>query len=302
MRPFLPASLALLALRATVAGAEVPTVVTDIPPVHSLVAQVMGDLGAPVLLIDRGADAHDYQMRPSQAGALSGAGLLVWVGPDMTPWLAEAAAARGKTASLVLLDLPQTRLRRFAGDGGATDAEGHGHDGADPHAWLDPANARAWLAGIADALATLDPQNAATYAANAAAASGAVATLDRDLQARLAQARATPIVTEHDAYGYFADHYGLTVLGSLAAGDAAAPGAARLAAIGDAMAGSAGGVCIFPEAGHATGIAEQLAADRGQRLGAALDPEGAAMPPGPELYPALLSAMADSIAACAAGD
>ena len=67
--PSLPA-LALALLLAPAAHAEVPVVATDIPPVQSLVALVMGELGAPVLLMDRGADAHDYQMRPSQARAL----------------------------------------------------------------------------------------------------------------------------------------------------------------------------------------------------------------------------------------
>ena len=58
---------------ATPALAEVPQVVTDIPPVHSLVAQVMGDLGQPELLLAKGADEHDFQLRPSQAGAVAGA-------------------------------------------------------------------------------------------------------------------------------------------------------------------------------------------------------------------------------------
>ena len=64
-----------LLLLATPALAEVPSVVTDIPPVHALVAQVMGDLGQPVLLLAKGADEHDFQLRPSQAGAVADAGL-----------------------------------------------------------------------------------------------------------------------------------------------------------------------------------------------------------------------------------
>jgi len=290
--PSLPA-LALALLLAPAAHAEVPVVATDIPPVQSLVALVMGELGAPVLLMDRGADAHDYQMRPSQARALDGADLLVWIGQDMTPWLQQAAAVRAEGTSLALLDVADTRLRRFAPD------NGDDHGTTDPHAWLDPTNAQAWLAAISDALSALDPGNSATYAANAAAAGEAVAALDRDLQARLVPAQSTPIVTEHDAYGYFSDRYGLTVVGSLAAGDAAAPGAARLTAIREAATGAAGSSCIFPEAGHDPRLSEQMASDLGLRLGAPLDPEGAAQEPGPGLYAALLTAMADSIVACA---
>ena len=61
------------------AMAAVPQVVTDIPAVGSLVAQVMGDLGAPEVLLDQGANAHNYQLRPSQARALQSADLVFWI-------------------------------------------------------------------------------------------------------------------------------------------------------------------------------------------------------------------------------
>ncbi|MDD8023196.1 MAG: zinc ABC transporter substrate-binding protein, partial [Paracoccaceae bacterium] len=65
MRP-ITLSLPILLLSAP-AMAAVPQVVTDIPAVQSLVAQVMGDLGTPAVLLDKGANAHSYQLRPSQA-------------------------------------------------------------------------------------------------------------------------------------------------------------------------------------------------------------------------------------------
>ena len=77
-------SLAMASLVALPALAEVPAVVTDIAPVHALVAMVMGDLGTPVLLLDKGADPHDFQLRPSQAQAVATAGLVVWIGPQMS--------------------------------------------------------------------------------------------------------------------------------------------------------------------------------------------------------------------------
>ena len=72
-------------LAASPALAEVPRVVTDIPPVHALVAQVMGDLGTPELLLAKGADEHDFQLKPSRAGAVAGADLVVWLGPELSP-------------------------------------------------------------------------------------------------------------------------------------------------------------------------------------------------------------------------
>ncbi|HOZ33146.1 MAG TPA: zinc ABC transporter substrate-binding protein, partial [Tabrizicola sp.] len=105
-------------LASTPALAEVPSVVTDIPPVHALVAQVMGDLGQPELLLGKGADEHDFQLRPSQAGAVAEAGLVVWIGPELTPWLETALETRpARAASLALLDAEGTDRCGYAGGG-----------------------------------------------------------------------------------------------------------------------------------------------------------------------------------------
>ena len=79
--------LSLLCALPAVAQAEVPRVVTDIAPIHSLTAQVMGDLGTPDLLLPPGADPHDFALRPSDAEALTQADLVIWVGEGLTPWL-----------------------------------------------------------------------------------------------------------------------------------------------------------------------------------------------------------------------
>ncbi len=304
-------SLVAATLIAATAAAEGPAVVTDIPPVQSLVAQVMGDLGAPVLLLDRGADGHDFQLRPSQMAALGDADLVVWIGPGMSPWLVRALDGSGSAAvRLELLEVDGTllRARSDVADSGADgdeaadgdshgDDEDHAHDdgGTDPHAWLDPKNATLWLAVIAAELGRIDPDNAAAYAANAAAAAAAVAAMDARLAADLAAARNRPLVLSHDAYAYFTGHYGLTVLRSISAGDARAPGAARLRQIRD-RAGEA--ACIYPEAGHDPGPALRLAEDTGLPVGPALDPEGAVLDPGPGLYAALMTGLAQGILAC----
>ncbi|MCA3436128.1 MAG: zinc ABC transporter substrate-binding protein [Rhodobacter sp.] len=305
------------------AAAEVPRVITDIPPVQALVAQAMGDLGQPVLLLDKGADAHSFQLRPSQAAALAEANLVIWIGPEMTPWLDRALGGlAADVAQVRLLKAEGTDLRSY-GDGAApaddshADGEGHdhaaaapaedghghdhdhehghAHEGVDPHAWLDPGNARVWLGVIAAELARLDPANAATYQANAARADAEIAALDARLDAALAPVRDTPFAVFHDAYGYFADHYGLTIAGTVAVGDAAPPGAAHLAAL---QARLEKAQCIFPETQHDPKLVQTIAADTGLRVGGALDPEGAGVEPGPQGYGAILSGLADTLIAC----
>ena len=78
----IPMILSCSALRA-----DVPNVVADIAPVHSLISMVMKGVGEPRLLIPQNMSPHDYAMRPSEAKALQEANLVVYVGHDMTPWM-----------------------------------------------------------------------------------------------------------------------------------------------------------------------------------------------------------------------
>lgn len=312
-------------LIAPAALAEVPPVVTDIPPVQSLVAQVMGDLGTPELLLDRGADAHSFQLRPSQARSLATAGLVIWVGPEMTPWLDRTLESVGAGQQLRLSTVAGLHVQDY-GDAAAHDHEheheaeehadhdheepgeagndheadgheGHSHSGLDPHLWLDPANAALWLPAIADELGKLDPENAATYAANAEAAAAGVARLDAETAARLEAVKGRPFMVFHDAYGYFAAHYGLDVAGTVALGDASAPGAARLRALREDLAAE-GAVCIFPEVQHDPKLVAQLAEGTPVKIGAPLDPEGSQLEPGAGLYAELLTGLATTLTDC----
>ncbi|MFZ0099647.1 MAG: zinc ABC transporter substrate-binding protein [Gemmobacter sp.] len=310
-------SVAIASLAATAATAEVPRVVTDFAPAQGLVAMVMGDLGSPEMLLEQGANAHDFQLRPSQAAALADADLVVWMGPEMSPWLERSLDGLDGGADLRLLTVEGTHLQPF-GDNAAhdhadhdehadhddhgpeavDDPEGHDHDhdGMDPHAWLDPSNGVHWLDAIAAELGRLDPGNAATYAANAAAGKTRITEADAALAQRLAPLHDRPFVVFHDAYGYFTAHYGLTVAGSVAAGDAASPGAAHLKEL-QAAAGSTA-LCLFPEAGHDPKLLAQMAEATGVKLGGALDPEGVMVAPDAGAYLAVLNGVADTLVAC----
>ncbi|RUS60773.1 zinc ABC transporter substrate-binding protein [Pseudorhodobacter sp. E13] len=316
--------------------AEVPKVVTDIAPVHALVAMVMGDLAAPEVLLPRGADPHDFQLRPSQAQSLSEAALVIWVGPELSPWLTRGLDGLGAQArSVPLLAAAGTETRKWGDATEAHDHSAHGHDdhkeeaaqddhghddhahddhghddhghddhahdkdGIDPHAWLDPVNARTWLEVIAAELSALDPENAPVYAANAAAGRAEIDLIEAQVATTLAPVKDTPFAVFHDAYGYFVGHFGLQVLGSLREGDAAAPGAAHIKEL-EARLKAEGAVCLFPEANHGSASAAQLAEATGLRLGGMLDPEGTTLEPGPELYGALIQGLATTLAACLA--
>ncbi len=280
-RPF----LALLAIwsGAGVALAQVPRVVADIAPVQSLVAQVMEGVGEPDLILRPGLPPHASALRPSQARAISRADLVVWVGPDLTPWLAASLDTLAPDAArLELLALPGTARRRFA-------------DGMiDPHAWLDPGNGRLWLDRIAGALAEIDSDNAARYRANAAAGAARIEAAAARAEALLSGLRDVPFITSHAAYGYFEARFGLRDAGAVAAGDATAPGAARLTRLRETVREQGVG-CAFAEPGADQGLLR--AVGPGLRI-VTLDPLGAGLVPGPDLYPALLEQIAAAMADC----
>ncbi len=298
-------TLALASLLPLPVLAEVPHVVTDIPPVHALVAQVMGDLGQPVLLLSKGADEHDFALRPSQMGDIADAGLVVWIGPELTPWLDRALQGSNAT-QLALLDAAGTQTRPYAPgeddehEEGEAESHDHDHGPINPHAWLDPANAEVWVGLIAADLSRLDPENAATYAANAETARKRLTALDAEVATVLAPVKDKPFVTYHAAYGYFTAHYGLNPASSLALGDAAAPGAARVAALQKQIADSHI-ACLFPEVQHDPALLNVLTEGTGAKIGGGLDPVGSSYDAGPGTYATILKGIATTLADCLTG-
>ncbi|PWE31323.1 zinc transporter [Maritimibacter sp. 55A14] len=316
------------------AGAEPPRVVADIAPVHSLVAQVMAGVGEAELLLPPGASPHGYALRPSQARALSEADLVFWVGPGLTPWLEDALKTlAGDGATVALQEAEGVRLLDYRE--GATfaahdhgDDEGHGehtghdnhdaddahedhddraaqddhdahdHGDHDPHIWLDPVNAAAIVDAAAAHLVAADPGNAETYRANARAARARLDALNSEIAAQLAPLRGRPFVVFHDAYHYLEARYDIEAAGALSVGDAADPGAARVARIRDAIR-DLGARGVFAEPQFDPRLADSLAEAGGARLGV-LDPLGAEIAPGPDHYATLMRGIAGAMTACLA--
>ncbi|MEO1688409.1 MAG: zinc ABC transporter substrate-binding protein, partial [Pseudomonadota bacterium] len=183
-------------------------------------------------------------------------------------------------------------------DGGHDGHDGHDHGGRDPHVWLDPRNGQAMLSAIAEALAEIDPARAEIYRANAAAGAKEIAAAEARIAARLAPLSGQSFLVLHDAYQYFETRFGLSAAAAVALGDASDPGPRRLAAVRD-LAETRGAVCIFTEPQLRASLAERVADAADLRVGQ-LDPHGAALEPGPDLYVALLEGLATSFESCLA--
>jgi zinc transport system substrate-binding protein len=204
----------------------------------------------------------------------------------------DRALAANPAPALALLDDPATQTQTYA--------PGHAEEagsGIDPHAWLNPQNAIAWLDLIAARLAALDPEHATTYAANSANAKARVAAMDTEIAAALAPLTDKSFVTFHAAYGYFTARYQLQAAASLALGDASAPGAARMSELA-AQLRAGHYSCAFPEMQHDPALLTQIMAGSDTKLGAALDPVGSSLDFGPDAYDALMRGLAKNLSDC----
>lgn len=273
-----------------------PSVLTDLAPIHGLVSAVMGDVGTPTLLLPPRADPHSYALRPSDARALSNAELIIWVGHDLTPWLADPIAALAKDAiSLELLETAGWDRRELHDDHGDDndDHDDHGHGDYDPHAWIDPAVAAVWVGYIADQLAVVDPANAAKYQANAESYAAELMRLRTTLKAQLAPASGQPIIWPHDAYGYFEDAFDLLSVATIADAAANSPGPAHIAQLRNLP--DVACVLADPEISDrwTAVVVEGTAANSGM-----IDLIGADVPLGADHYINTLQAMADTVVNC----
>ena len=149
---------------------------------------------------------------------------------------------------------------------------------------------------MAAALSEADPENAATYQANAEAAVARIDTLQSELSAQLTAAGDVSFVVYHDAYQYFENRFDVQTRGAISVSDASAPGAARVAALRD-LAASERIVCVFAEPQFNPSLINAVFEAADVKTGL-LDPLGSDIPVGADLYPALLTQMADAMAGC----
>ena len=302
----MPRSVCLALLLAAGPGwAEVPTVLTDTAPVHSLVATVMGDLGSPSLIVPQGTSPHDASLRPSEAQVLTEADLIVWTGPSFLPWVGETIESLAfDTPALALLEtegwepLSARAEAHLDEEHGAEGNEEPAESGIDPHAWLDPAVAAVWLTSIAEALAAEDPENADTYRTNAATGAERLTALSADIASRLAPLTGRGYAVGHDAYQYFERASGLPATWTIAQADGASPAPRDVEALREAVL--AGEVqCLLMDAETNPAWADTLGEGAALQT-AQVDPDGVFLEPGPDLYPTLMENLATALGACLA--
>ncbi len=296
------------------AGAAEPKVVATIKPVHSLVAQVMAGVAVPAIVVDGLASPHSYALKPSDTRLLNDADIVFRVSEAVEPFTARVVRSLPAKVEVVTLAatpglalLPRRRGTTFEADKHA----GHDHDqgtqpgGAksgndgDGHVWLDPSNAKLLVDRIAEVLTKKDTSHANLYKANAAKAKADIDLLDATISRDLAAAAGKPFVVFHDATQYFEKRYGLNALGSITVSPDVPPSGKRLSDLRKKIA-TLGVACVFSEPNFEAKVVQTVIEGSSART-AVLDPEGARLPAGPELYGALMRGLARGVRDCLVG-
>ena len=318
------AIIALMMLSATASPAYADVkVVTSIKPVHSLVSSVMQGVGSPSLLVEGAGSPHNYSLKPSQAQQLQEADIVFWMGGELETFLENSIDSIAANAvSVSLLDshgLSRLPLR----EGGAFDShdehghdehghddhkdhghdehghddhKDHGHGEFDAHIWLDPQNAKALVHEIAEHLAEIDPSQAAAYQANASAVMERLDVLTAEIESEVASVKDMGYVVFHDAYQYFETRFGVSAIGSITVSPEVVPGAERVRELQEKIR-KLDAACVFSEPQFEPKLVATVIENTDARS-AVLDPLGATIPQGPDLYFTLIRNMAASLTGC----
>ena len=293
------------------------SVVTSIKPLHSLTSYIMEGVGEPELIIDGVASPHNFQIKPSHAKMLQNADLVIWVGEDLESFLPTALKSIPKDAVVFEL-LDQSGLKKlkfrekniFEGhddhghdehakkeddhDDHGHDDHGHGHGSFDPHIWLDPANAKVIVKKITNQLSKIDKDNASKYKANSKKVIKDLDGLIKEVKNEIN--KDASFVVFHDAYQYFEKRFGLNVIGALTVNPDVMPGAEQLSEIREVIEHEKA-KCIFSEPQFNPNIINSIASDTGVKTGV-LDPLGANIDKGKNMYFDLIKDMSNSLKDC----
>ncbi len=308
-------------------------VVASIKPIHSLVSYVMDGVGKPSIIVDGSNSPHNFNLKPSNAKAIENADIIFWVGEDIESFLEKPLKSISKKAKVIeMMDIKGIKKLKFRernifeeheghddhghgkkekhddhghgkkekhddhGHGKKEKHDDHGHDHGeyDPHIWLDPHNAEVMVEEIANQLAAMDPQNAATYKKNSKNAIEDIEKLIKETKKEMK--KDISYIVFHDAYQYFEKEFNVSALGALTLNTDVAPGAKQISEIKDIIEHE-NVKCLFSEPQFNPDIIKSIAKGTNVKVGV-LDPLGANLENGKELYFKLIRDISSSLKKC----
>jgi len=267
-------------------------VVATTTQIGDFVREVGGEAVEVDQILQPNTDPHEYEPRPSDVEGAASASLVFANGDDLDAWIDQIVSDSGSDAEVV--DLGAKVPIRRPGESSGAEASKY-----DPHWWHDPRNAEAAVRAIERALAAADPSHRHEFHRNSAAYLTKLRALDHGIARCIGSVPPAQrkLVTDHDAFGYFADRYGIEVVGAVipsqtTQAQASAKDLSALAQTIEAEKVKA----IFPESSLSAKVADAIARQTGASAnytlyGDTLGPEGS----GAETYVGMEEANADAM-------
>ncbi|MEV7356765.1 metal ABC transporter substrate-binding protein [Kitasatospora sp. NPDC088264] len=264
-------------------------VVASFYPMEYLAQQIGKEHVAVTDLTAAGVEPHDLELTAKQVATVQKSDAIIYL-KGLQPTVDQAvgqSSAKYKIDATAASPLVDHHLDE------GTEADGHQHDGpaGDPHIWLDPTRYAAIAKSVGDGFAKADPAHADDYRKNTDDLVGRLTALDQEFRDGLKDAKSKTFVTSHAAFGYLADHYGLTQVAINGVDPESEPTPARLAEVQKAAKDN-GVTTIFFETLVSPKLADTVAKDLGLKT-AVLDPLEGVKDPGKEDY---LSVMKQNLA------
>jgi zinc/manganese transport system substrate-binding protein len=215
----LPWLLCLLAFATPLRAQERLNVVASFSILADFARAIGGERVDVMTLVGPNADVHVYTPAPSDAKTIAGAKLVIVNGLGLEGWLPRLVQSAGGKATIVVASTGIAPLKRGAE--------------ADPHAWQSVPNAKIYVANIRDALAAAAPADAAAFHANAGRYLAELDALDTEVRAAVANipSERRKVISTHDAFGYFAEAYGIAFIAPLGVSTETEPSARDIAGI-----------------------------------------------------------------------
>jgi ABC-type Zn uptake system ZnuABC Zn-binding protein ZnuA/ABC-type Mn2+/Zn2+ transport system permease subunit len=269
--PTLAAAAILVAGCGGNGGDSRPVVVATTTQLADFARNVGGNAVDVHQILRPNTDPHEYEPRPADVQATANAKVVFASGDDLDSWIGKVVDQSGARAKVVVV-----------GDAARTQLPGSGGEKVDPHWWHDPHNAEAAVERIRAELGAAVPSAREAFDQRAAAYVRQIDVLDNRIARCFATIPVTQrkLVTSHDAFGYFAHRYGISVVGAIVPSQAAEaqPSAGAVAKLVDQVKREHVRAVFF-ESGPASKLAKAVAAQTGaignlRLYGDTLGPEG----------------------------
>jgi ABC-type Zn uptake system ZnuABC Zn-binding protein ZnuA/ABC-type Mn2+/Zn2+ transport system permease subunit len=257
------AAIALPLLAAGCGGSGSSDGKLDVVATTTQIGDFVREVGGSAVSVDQvlqpNTDPHEYEPRPSDVEAAAGATLVFANGDELDSWIDQIVSDGGSGAEVV--DLGAAVPDRLPGESSGAEASKY-----DPHWWHDPRNAEAAVREIARRLSAADPTHRAAFRGNAAAYLDRVRRLDAGIARCIdtVPAQERKLVTDHDAFGYFARRYGIDVIGAVIPSQTtqAQPSARDVSELIETIERE-GVKAVFPESSLSAKVAEAISRQTG---------------------------------------